>query len=60
MSSWQRSFPPSVTTVTRTEPIRIWVPGCASGEEAYSIAIVLLEHSVIGLPTFPCRFSGRI
>jgi two-component system CheB/CheR fusion protein len=25
-------------------PIRIWVPGCASGEEAYSIAILVLEH----------------
>lgn len=24
--------------------IRIWVPGCATGEEAYSIAIVLLER----------------
>ena len=24
--------------------IRIWVPGCASGEEAYSIAILLCEH----------------
>ena len=24
-------------------PIRIWVPGCATGEEAYSIAICLLE-----------------
>ena len=25
------------------EPIRIWVPGCATGEEAYSLAISLLE-----------------
>lgn len=26
------------------EPIRVWVPGCASGEEAYSIAILLQER----------------
>jgi chemotaxis protein methyltransferase CheR/two-component system CheB/CheR fusion protein len=25
------------------EPIRIWVPGCASGEECYSLAIVVFE-----------------
>jgi len=24
-------------------PVRVWVPGCATGEEAYSIAIILLE-----------------
>ena len=24
-------------------PVRVWVPACATGEEAYSIAIVLLE-----------------
>ena len=26
-------------------PIRVWVPGCATGEEAYSLAILLLEEA---------------
>jgi two-component system CheB/CheR fusion protein len=28
---------------TERDPVRVWVPGCSSGEEAYSIAIVLAE-----------------
>ena len=27
----------------RHEPLRIWVPGCATGEEVYSLAIRLYE-----------------
>ncbi|MGD0109689.1 MAG: CheR family methyltransferase, partial [Rhodopila sp.] len=27
-----------------TSDLRLWVPGCATGEEAYSLAILLLEH----------------
>jgi two-component system CheB/CheR fusion protein len=26
------------------DTVRVWVPGCATGEEAYSLAILLLEH----------------
>ncbi|MBI4485875.1 MAG: PAS domain-containing protein [Acidobacteria bacterium] len=34
-------------------PIRIWVPGCATGEEAYSIAILMAEQ--IAAAQSPCR-----
>jgi len=36
-------FPALVENRAPEDPIRIWVPGCASGEEAYSIAICLKE-----------------
>ena len=36
---------PSFFDKSRTgEPVRIWVPACATGEEAYSIAILLKEQ----------------
>ena len=31
-------------TGARTATVRVWVPGCATGEEAYSIAILLREQ----------------
>ncbi|RWG79697.1 CheR family methyltransferase [Mesorhizobium sp.] len=30
------------------DTIRVWVPGCATGEEAYSIAMLLKEHAPRG------------
>ena len=36
-------FPAIVEERKDTDPIRIWVAGCATGEEAYSIAIKLTE-----------------
>ena len=36
-------FPEILRNRAEDEAIRIWVPGCASGEEAYSLAMSLLE-----------------
>jgi len=36
-------FPALIANRAAGDPIRIWVPGCATGEEAYSIAICLME-----------------
>jgi two-component system CheB/CheR fusion protein len=38
-----RCFRDLIVTRDRNAPIRIWVPGCATGEEAYSLAIALTE-----------------
>ena len=37
------ALPPLLAARTGASGLRVWVPGCATGEEAYSIAIVLLE-----------------
>jgi two-component system CheB/CheR fusion protein len=36
-------FPKLLASRSQEEPMRIWVPGCSTGEEVYSIAIALLE-----------------
>jgi two-component system CheB/CheR fusion protein len=36
-------FPRLVSHRASGAPIRVWVPGCSTGEEVYSIAIALLE-----------------
>lgn len=37
-------FPSVCESRSPKDPIRIWVPGCATGEEVYSIAIGLVEY----------------
>lgn len=40
----QTILPALVKQKTGNEPLRVWVAGCATGEEAYSIAICLQEQ----------------
>ena len=49
----ERVFPRLLQHQSATSSIRIWVPGCATGEEAYSIGICLLErlNSLLISPT---------
>jgi two-component system, chemotaxis family, CheB/CheR fusion protein len=39
----QKAFPELINGQRPTEPIRVWVLGCSTGEEAYSLAIALTE-----------------
>ena len=40
----RQAIPRIVAERTDGKPIRVWVPGCSTGEEAYSIAILLYEE----------------
>jgi two-component system CheB/CheR fusion protein len=35
---------PLVAQASTAEPVRVWVPGCATGEEAYTVAMLFLEE----------------
>ena len=39
----EKVTPKLIEKLEKRMPIRVWVPGCASGQEAYSIAILLAE-----------------
>ncbi|WGF90941.1 chemotaxis protein CheB [Marinivivus vitaminiproducens] len=41
----ERQVIPKLFETEGNAPIRIWVPGCATGEEAYSLGILLLEEA---------------
>lgn len=39
----QQIIPALVKRQSRDAPVRVWIPGCATGEEAYSVAMLLFE-----------------
>jgi PAS domain S-box-containing protein len=48
-------IPQLVRARNADESLRVWVPGCATGEEAYSIAMLLMEHLASAQKT--CRLQ---
>ncbi|MFY9696927.1 MAG: CheR family methyltransferase [Rhodoplanes sp.] len=41
----EKVLPRIMADISAQRPLRVWVPGCATGEEAYSIAILLMEYA---------------
>ena len=40
----KKVYPAITKKISSSNPVRIWIPGCSTGEEVYSIAISLLEY----------------
>ncbi len=54
----KKVFPQILKVRQPSAPIRIWVPGCATGEEVYSIAICLLECAKGSTDDVPIQIFG--
>ncbi len=48
-------YPRILQSRTTNEPVRVWVAGCATGEEAFSIAITLKEYQDETGAAFPVQ-----
>ena len=59
------AFPALIENRSESDPIRVWIPGCSTGEEAYSLAIALTEFleahdSSIGIQIFATDLSDAV
>ncbi len=54
----RKVFPHLVEHRAAKDPIRVWVPGCSTGEGAYSLAIALLEFMGERNISFPVQIFG--
>ena len=52
----QRVIAPLVQERPAKSSIRIWVPGCSTGEEAYSIAMLIAERAEAARKQFDLKF----
>ncbi|HTQ80005.1 MAG TPA: chemotaxis protein CheB, partial [Thermoanaerobaculia bacterium] len=48
-------FPELFKDRTRENPLRVWVPGCSTGEEAYSLAIAIAEYAEVSGHPLPVQ-----
>ncbi|MDB4955632.1 MAG: Sensor protein [Myxococcales bacterium] len=53
-----RVFPEILRASPHEAPIRVWIPGCSTGEEAYSIAMLLLEFLEVHDPRRTIQVFG--
>jgi two-component system, chemotaxis family, CheB/CheR fusion protein len=51
-------FPVVCEGLSGKRSLRLWVPGCASGEEVYSVAIALLEYFGESVPSAGIQIFG--
>jgi two-component system CheB/CheR fusion protein len=51
-------LPRLLETHSAQEPLRIWIPGCSTGEEAYSFAITLAELTAASGRQVPVQIFG--
>ena len=54
----EKVLAPLIAKKNNNDPLRVWVPGCATGEEPYSVAMLLEELRRRG-NTVPSRYSPR-
>ena len=54
----EKVFPAMLKGRGPDDTVRIWVAGCSTGEEVYSIAIALLEHLDQAQQNFPIQIFG--
>ncbi len=54
----ERAIPEIVRKKQPGDPIRVWAPGCSTGEEVYSLAMCLAEYMQAAGVDFPMHIFG--